>query len=102
VVVVWVDGEDLLPCNKSNAIEYYVYDYQGNRVRTVVESNHQTQSQRDYLPSLDLSTNQAKQQSSTPVAFLLGLGFVFASNDGSASIGIVVFVAEGLGFVIQL
>jgi hypothetical protein len=76
VVVVWVDGEDLLPCatvclvrqvgsNKSNAIEYYVYDYQGNRVRTVIESNHQTQNQRDYLPSLDLSTNQAKQQSST-------------------------------------
>ena len=55
----------LTKSNKSNAIEYYVYDYQGNRVRTVVESNHQTQSQRDYLPSLDLSTNQAKQQSST-------------------------------------
>jgi hypothetical protein len=31
----------------------------------VVESNNQTQSQRDYLPSLDLATNQAKQQSST-------------------------------------
>ncbi len=46
-------------------IEYYVYDYQGNRVRSVVESDHQVQSQRDYLPSLDLSTNQAKQQSTT-------------------------------------
>jgi insecticidal toxin complex protein TccC len=28
-----------------------------------VESNHQVQSQRDYLPLLDLSTNQTKQQS---------------------------------------
>jgi hypothetical protein len=31
----------------------------------VAESDHQIQSQIDYLPSLDLSTNQAKQQSST-------------------------------------
>jgi hypothetical protein len=29
----------------------------------VVESNNQAQSQRDYLPALDLSTNQKKQQS---------------------------------------
>ncbi len=29
------------------------------------KSNHQVQSQRDYLPSLDLSINQAKQQNST-------------------------------------
>ncbi|VVH67105.1 hypothetical protein BSPLISOX_792 [uncultured Gammaproteobacteria bacterium] len=49
--------------DKSNTTQYYVYDYQGNRVRTVVESNNQAQSQRDYLPSLDLSTNQEKQQS---------------------------------------
>jgi hypothetical protein len=39
---------------------------QGRRVRTVIESDQKTQSQRDYLPSLDLSTNQAKQQS-TPL-----------------------------------
>jgi hypothetical protein len=32
----------------------------------------------------------------------LDLGFVFASNDGSATIGVVVFVAEGLGFVVAL
>jgi hypothetical protein len=32
---------------------------------------------------------------------LLGLGFVFASNDGSATIGIIMFVAEDLNFVIQ-
>jgi hypothetical protein len=38
---------------------------QGRRVRTVIESDQKTQSQRDYLPSLDLSTNQAKQQSTT-------------------------------------
>ncbi|SSC07649.1 RHS repeat-associated core domain-containing protein [bacterium endosymbiont of Bathymodiolus sp. 5 South] len=44
---------------------HYVYDYQGNRVRSVVESNNQVQSQRDYLPLLDLSTKQAKQQTST-------------------------------------
>ncbi|CAC9447743.1 insecticidal toxin complex protein [uncultured Gammaproteobacteria bacterium] len=55
----------LTKADKSNTTQYYVYDYQGNRVRTVIESNHQVQSQRDYLPSLDLSINQAKQQSST-------------------------------------
>jgi hypothetical protein len=27
--------------DKSNTTQYYVYDYQGNRVRTVVESNNQ-------------------------------------------------------------
>jgi insecticidal toxin complex protein TccC len=31
----------------------------------VIESNHQAQSQRDYLPSLDISINQAKQQDNT-------------------------------------
>jgi uncharacterized protein RhaS with RHS repeats len=36
------------------------------------------------------------------VAFLLYFGFVFASDEGSAPIGVVVFVAEGLGFVVQL
>jgi RHS repeat-associated protein len=55
----------LTKANKNNTVEYYVYDYQGNRVRSVVESNNQAQSQRDYLPSLDLSTNQTKQQSTT-------------------------------------
>jgi hypothetical protein len=33
---------------------------------------------------------------------LLHLVFVFASDNGSATIGVVVFVAEGLDFVIQL
>ncbi|VVM23695.1 hypothetical protein BSPWISOXPB_2342 [uncultured Gammaproteobacteria bacterium] len=55
----------LTKANKINIIEYYVYDYQGNRARTVVESDHQAQSKRDYLPSLDISINQAKQQSTT-------------------------------------
>jgi hypothetical protein len=36
------------------------------------------------------------------IAFLLHLGFVFASDNGSAAIGIVVLVTESLGFVIQL
>jgi insecticidal toxin complex protein TccC len=31
----------------------------------VIESGQQTQSQRDYLPALDISINQAKQQSKT-------------------------------------
>jgi hypothetical protein len=31
----------------------------------MVESNNQLQSQRDYLPLLDISTNQAKQQTNT-------------------------------------
>ncbi|VVM25244.1 hypothetical protein BSPWISOXPB_1856 [uncultured Gammaproteobacteria bacterium] len=52
----------LTKADKSNTTQYSVYDYQGNRVRSVVESNNQAQSQRDYLPSLDISTNQAKQQ----------------------------------------
>ena len=55
----------LTKADKSNATQYYVYNYQGKRVRTVTESKHQVQSQRGYLPSLDLSINQAKQQSST-------------------------------------
>jgi hypothetical protein len=33
---------------------------------------------------------------------LLHLGFVFTCDDGSAAIGVVVFVTESLGFVIQL
>jgi hypothetical protein len=44
----------------SNTTQYYIYDYQGNRVRSVVESNNQIQSQRDYLPLLDLSINGVK------------------------------------------
>ena len=55
----------LTKADKNNTAQYYVYDYQGRRVRTVVESNNQIQSQRDYLPSLDISTNQAKQQNNT-------------------------------------
>ncbi|VVH66173.1 hypothetical protein BSPLISOX_597 [uncultured Gammaproteobacteria bacterium] len=55
----------LTKADKSNTTQYYIYDYQGNRVRTVVESNNQAQSQRKYLPLLDLSTKQEKQQAST-------------------------------------
>ncbi len=55
----------LTKTDKLNTIQYYVYDYQGRRVRTVIESDQKTQSQRDYLPALDISTNQAKQQSRT-------------------------------------
>ena len=54
----------LTKADKPNTTQYYVYNYQGKRVRTITESNHQVQSQRDYLPSLDLSINQAKQQTS--------------------------------------
>jgi hypothetical protein len=36
------------------------------------------------------------------VAFLLHLGFISTRNDGSTTIRVVVFVTEGLGFVIQL
>jgi hypothetical protein len=38
-----------IKADKNNTAQYYVYDYQGKRVRTVVESNNQVQSQRDYL-----------------------------------------------------
>ena len=55
----------LTKTDKSNTTQYYVYEYQGNRVRTVIESDHQVQSQRNYLPALDLSTNQTKQQITT-------------------------------------
>jgi hypothetical protein len=30
------------------------------------------------------------------------LGFVFASDEGSATIRIIIFITEGLGFIIQL
>ncbi|SHN93781.1 RHS repeat-associated core domain-containing protein [bacterium endosymbiont of Bathymodiolus sp. 5 South] len=55
----------LTKSDKSNATQYYVYDYQGKRVRVVTESNHQVQNQRDYSPSLDLLTSEAKQPSKT-------------------------------------
>jgi RHS repeat-associated protein len=55
----------LTKADKSNTTQYSVYDYQGNRVRTVIESNNQAQSQRNYLPLLDISTNETKQQSNT-------------------------------------
>ncbi|MBA5248952.1 MAG: RHS repeat-associated core domain-containing protein [Gammaproteobacteria bacterium] len=48
-----------------NTTEYYVYDHQNRRVRTVLESNQQRQNQRDYLPSLDISTNEDKQPTNT-------------------------------------
>jgi hypothetical protein len=41
--------------DKPNTTQYYVYDYQGKRVRTVTKSNHQVQSQRDYLPGITLT-----------------------------------------------
>ncbi|SGZ99442.1 insecticidal toxin complex protein [Bathymodiolus thermophilus thioautotrophic gill symbiont] len=55
----------LVKQDKINAIEYYVYDHQGNRVRTVIESNHQAQSQKIYLPSLDILTNINNPQINT-------------------------------------
>jgi glycine cleavage system H lipoate-binding protein len=64
----------LSKADKSNTTQYYVYDYQGRRVRTVVESNN----------------------------FLLNLSFVFASDDGSATIGVVVFVTEGLKIIAKI
>jgi insecticidal toxin complex protein TccC len=57
VVFAWYYNNTLnklTKANKSNTIQYYVYNYQDKRVRTVIESSHQVQSQRDYLPSLDL------------------------------------------------
>jgi hypothetical protein len=69
----------LTKANKNNIIEYYVYDYQGNRARTVVESDHQAQSKRDYLPSLDISINGE---------LVVGLGVAFSSfaEDVSANV----------------
>jgi hypothetical protein len=34
-------------------------------IRAVIESDNQVQSQKDYLPLLDISTNQAKQTTHT-------------------------------------
>jgi hypothetical protein len=53
-VIAGVNGDGLLPC-----VAFCL------GVRTVIESDQKTQSQRDYLPALDTSTNQAKQQSRT-------------------------------------
>ncbi len=47
-----------------NTVEYYVYDYQDRRVRTVLESGQKKQNRRDYLPSLDILTGN-KQQANT-------------------------------------
>ncbi|CAB5502854.1 Putative toxin subunit [Bathymodiolus thermophilus thioautotrophic gill symbiont] len=51
--------------HQTNTTEYYVYDHQGNRVRTVIESNNQAQSQTTYLPSLDILTNINHPQTNT-------------------------------------
>ncbi|SSC08958.1 RHS repeat domain-containing protein [bacterium endosymbiont of Bathymodiolus sp. 5 South] len=63
----WHYNNTLNQLNKQdkNTTEYYVYDYQGSRVRAVIESDNQVQSQKDYLPLLDISTNQAKQTTHT-------------------------------------
>jgi hypothetical protein len=40
-----------------------------------------------------ISTKQAKQQNNTlHIGFLLHLGFVFTGDEGSATIGVVVFI----------
>ncbi|VVM27110.1 hypothetical protein BSPWISOXPB_344 [uncultured Gammaproteobacteria bacterium] len=39
----------LTKSDKSNATQYYVYDYQGKRVRVVTESNHQVQKPKRLL-----------------------------------------------------
>jgi len=51
--------------HQANTTEYYVYDHQGNRVRTAIESNYQAQSQKTYLPSLDILTNINNPQINT-------------------------------------
>jgi hypothetical protein len=44
--------------------------------------------------------SQPTKQSNKPTPCTLG--FVFASDDGGTTIGVVVFVTEGLGFVVAL
>jgi hypothetical protein len=56
----------LIKADKANTTEYCVYDYQGNRVRSVVEFNNQAQSKHTnsshQLPLLnqDLSISPSK------------------------------------------
>jgi hypothetical protein len=73
-----------------------IYDYQGRRVRTVTESNHQVQSQRNYLLSLDISTNQAKQQSRT---LHIGTHILISYSTNSSALVIINIVLCGVGFV---
>jgi hypothetical protein len=58
----------------------------------VVESNNQVQSQRDYLPLLDISSNQAKQQT-------LYLIVRFNHSANSLALIIVNIVLCGVAFV---
>jgi Na+-transporting NADH:ubiquinone oxidoreductase subunit NqrC len=83
----------LTKADKSNTTQYYVYDYQGKRVRTVTESNHQVQSQRDRLPALDISTNQTKQQSTT---LHIGTHILSKSSD-PLNQGLSILPTKGLG-----
>jgi hypothetical protein len=56
----------------------------------VVESNNQVQSQRDYLPLLDTSTNQAKQQTNKVAGRLLSFGAtVIVCIDGEGLLPII-------------
>jgi hypothetical protein len=40
----------LIKADKTNTTEYCVYDYQGRRIRTVIEANNQAQSQSCISP----------------------------------------------------
>jgi hypothetical protein len=73
-----------------NTTEYYVYDYQGSRVRTVIESDNQVQSQRDYLPLLDISTKQAKQTTHT---------YKFKPSTAPAESGLIHLASQGAWYL---
>jgi insecticidal toxin complex protein TccC len=73
-------------------------DYQGKRVRTATatESNQQVQSQRDYPPSLDLSINQVKQQSST---LHIGTHILSENIKDNATSGLIHLVSQGARYL---
>jgi hypothetical protein len=78
----------LIKADKTNATEYYIYDYQGNRVRSVVEFNNQVQNIISFFVGI-------------AIAFLLDFGFVLAGNESSATIRVVMFITDNLGFVVE-
>jgi hypothetical protein len=96
----------------NNPLKYI--DPTGHGVDTIIFDNFLDRINRDKTGELNIwigdahgfpdgkkliATLAKRIDACVAVAFLLGLGFVFTCNDGSATIGVVVFITEGLGLV---
>jgi hypothetical protein len=82
-----VDGLNLYVYVGNNPLKYT--DPTGHGINTISNDEFFKRMNKDKTSELN-------------IWFLLGLGFVFACDNGSATIGVIMFVTEGLGIVVQL